>query len=76
MPFDGTTYRGPDADPWSGRCRSCKQLIGPDQPVERLAFAHDPMHRSHEVNGTYHSSCARPYISLVQALSATKALLR
>jgi hypothetical protein len=76
MPFDGTTAREPWGDPWWHRCRSCKQPIGPNEPIENVRLQYDDVHQSHRINGIYHAGCAKPYLGLVRALETATALTR
>jgi hypothetical protein len=57
-------------EPWDeGRtCRSCKLPIGPADPVEELRFEDHGEHKLAQMNGAYHASCARPYLSIKRAL--------
>jgi hypothetical protein len=75
MPFDSFPERFPsDGDPYWHQCRSCKQPIAAHQPMEKIQLPHDPVHGADMVNGTYHAECARPYLSLVNALNALSRL--
>jgi len=49
-------------------CMSCKRLISGDEPTERVELPFDEEHKTHELNGIYHSECARPYMSMIRAL--------
>ena len=60
MAFDAM----PEGDPWGAFCRSCRQPIGSQEPVEEIRFTRDPERKLEELNGTYHKACARPFLSL------------
>jgi len=51
-------------------CMSCKGLITSGQPTEQVRLPFDPHHKTHELNGIYHSECARPYLSVIRAMTA------
>jgi len=57
---------------WDERpsCMSCKLLITSDQPTEEVRLPFDAHHKTHELNGLYHSECARPYLSIVRAMNS------
>lgn len=59
-------------EPWEQRrvCRSCKSPIDPAEPVEELRFKSESGHRLEELNGPYHLRCARPFLSIRNALDA------
>lgn len=56
--------------PWDAypSCTSCKQFIKADQSSQRVSLPFDAEHKTHELNGLYHSECARPYLSVIQAM--------
>ena len=69
MPFDSFPERVPsDGDYWSRQCKSCKRPIAAHESVEEIRLAHDPIHRADIANGTYHTECAKPLLSLVGTL--------
>jgi len=55
-------------EPFEPRCRSCKQPIARGVPHEILTFPAVGEHRLEKLNGTYHTTCARPLASLQRAL--------
>jgi hypothetical protein len=73
MPFDAFPERVPFDGPAWHSCRCCKRPIASYQRVEKIELPHDPVHGSDKVNGTYHAECAKPYLSLVGALSMCSA---
>lgn len=73
MPFDSFPEPSPEGgDPWRQRCQSCKQPIAAHQPVENIQLPNDPVHGADKVNGTYHAECAKPFVSLVEALNTLR----
>jgi hypothetical protein len=48
-------------------CKSCKRPILSEHATEQLQMPFDAEHKLHELNGVYHSECARPYLSLMRA---------
>jgi hypothetical protein len=50
-------------------CKSCKRPILSKQSTEQLKMPFDPQNKLHELNGIYHSECARPYLSVVRAFN-------
>lgn len=53
-------------------CQSCKQPIGPKDAAETLDFAGHDDHRLVDMNGIYHSVCAKPFASILRALEALR----
>ena len=51
-------------------CKSCKRPILSEHTTEQLKMPFDGEHKLHELNGIYHSECARPYLSVMRALNA------
>ena len=51
-------------------CKSCKRPILSEHPTEQLQLPVDSEHKLHELNGLYHSECARPFLSIMRALDA------
>jgi hypothetical protein len=49
-------------------CMSCKRPIQSHHPTDRLELPFDPDNGLHELNGIYHSECAKPYLSLSRAI--------
>jgi hypothetical protein len=49
-------------------CKSCKLPILSEHKTEQLQVPFDPQHKLHELNGIYHSECAKPYLSVMRAL--------
>ena len=57
-------------------CKSCKRPILSEHATERVEMPFDGEHRLHELNGAYHSECAKPYLSLMRALALTRGPFR
>jgi hypothetical protein len=57
-----------DYEPILPRCRSCQQPIAPGTPREILTFPAGSEPSLDELNGPYHSACARPFASLQRAM--------
>ena len=71
MPFDSFPRRDfGGGEPVGRLCPCCRQPIRFYQPVEQLEFAHGTGHGLHEMNGTYHAECAKPYLSVARALDS------
>ena len=51
-------------------CMSCKRLIASDEPTEQVQLPFDAENKTHELNGLYHSECARPYLSVIRAMQS------
>ena len=51
-------------------CKSCKRPILSDHTIEQLKMPFDDEHGLHELNGVYHTECAKPYLSVMRALDA------
>jgi len=51
-------------------CKSCKRPILSEHATEQLQMPYDNEHKLHELNGVYHSDCAKPFLSIVRALTA------
>jgi hypothetical protein len=49
-------------------CKSCRRPILSEHPTEELQLPVDSQHKLHELNGLYHSECARPYLSIMRAM--------
>ena len=60
--------------PWDElpSCMSCKGIITADQRTEQLRLPFDAEHKTHELNGLYHSDCARAYLSIVRAMESLR----
>ena len=63
-------------DDWGSgpMCQSCKQPIGAADATQTLHFGNHGEHRLAQMNGIYHSICARPYVSMLRALEALRGL--
>lgn len=55
-------------------CKSCNRLIDASEPTEILSFDELNDAQYEGMNGPYHSDCARPYLSVMQALLALRRL--
>lgn len=53
-------------------CKSCKRPILAEHRAEQLNVPFDEEHGLHELNGVYHSECAKPYLSVMRALDALR----
>jgi len=51
-------------------CKSCRRPILSEHATEQLQMPYDSEHKLHELNGVYHSDCAKPFLSIVRALDA------
>ena len=51
-------------------CMSCKRLITSGQSTAQVQLPFDAEHKTHELNGLYHSECARPYLSVIRAMQS------
>ena len=49
-------------------CKSCKRPILSEHATEQVQMPFDSDHGLHELNGVYHSECAKPYLSVIRAL--------
>lgn len=49
-------------------CMSCKRFITTNESREQVSLPFDAEHKTHELNGLYHSDCARPYLSVIKAM--------
>ena len=49
-------------------CKSCRQPILAEHSTEQLELPFDEQHKLHELNGLYHSECAKPFLSIVRAM--------
>lgn len=67
MLFDSTPQGG-SWEPLGPLCKSCRRPIALDAKTEQLRFDRDTEHKLHEMNGTYHAECARPFLSIKRAL--------
>ncbi len=56
-------------DPPGPRCKSCKEPIAPGAPSEELEFPSNTQHQLEGMSGLYHSSCAKPYASILRAMN-------
>ena len=48
-------------------CKGCNRPILSEHSTEQLQMPFDPENKLHELNGTYHSECAKPYHSITRA---------
>jgi hypothetical protein len=53
----------------SPQCMSCKGPVLSHHSSERLELPFDAEHKLHELSGLYHSECARPYLSMMRAMT-------
>ncbi|RJF90828.1 hypothetical protein D3876_11600 [Sphingomonas cavernae] len=68
MPFDSMPQGKPWGEPWLPQCKSCRQPIANNEPVENLRFDNFSDHKLAELSGAYHAACAKPFMSLARAL--------
>ena len=67
MFVDTSIPGGPGGEPWTPTCRSCRGLLLPSDPVERIEFQQGDEHNLHDMNGIYHAACAKPILSVKRA---------
>jgi hypothetical protein len=71
MFFDSSCGGGPSGDGSSRpQCPCCKLPITPDDMIARVQLERDDASGVHQINGTYHAQCARPYLSMVRTLAS------